>query len=283
MYKGWIYKVTCNVNGKVYIGQTTRSINYRWEQHSRNAYKNNNLEFKNKFHRAIRKYGISKFKIEEIIKVTAKNELELKSALDFLEIYYIEKYNSKDNGYNSTYGGDYNPLFNIKGGDHPSAVKINQYSLDGKFIKTWGSISEVKAIYGNSCGNITKVCSKKYPNKVSCKGFIWKYYSDFPNTNDYILTKEDRFHLKINGKSESQLSFNNHNKFKSVLQYDWDGNFLKEFNSLKEAAIAINGNSASISCVCSFKKEQSKGYIWRYKTDNYPTKIFPYNGKYRKK
>lgn len=216
MYKGWIYKVTCNVNGKVYIGQTTRSINYRWEQHSRNAYKNNNLEFKNKFHRAIRKYGISKFKIEEIIKVTAKNELELKSALDFLEIYYIEKYNSKDNGYNSTYGGD-----------HPSAVKINQYSLDGKFIKTWGSISEVKAIYGNSCGNITKVCSKKYPNKVSCKGFIWKYYSDFPNTNDYILTKEDRFHLKINGKSESQLSFNNHHKFKSVLQYDWDGNFFK--------------------------------------------------------
>lgn len=34
--------------------------------------------------------------------------------------------------------------------------------------------------------------------------------------------------------------------------------------------------------VCKEKKAQSKGYIWRYKTDNFPKQIAPYRGKYWK-
>lgn len=39
-------------------------------------------------------------------------------------------------GYNSTYGGDINPMYGVRGKDNPCSVKINQYDLNGHFIKT---------------------------------------------------------------------------------------------------------------------------------------------------
>ena len=48
--------------------------------------------------RAIRKYGVDKFKITELEKCEEKN-------LDEREVYYISLYNSYHNGYNMTEGG----------------------------------------------------------------------------------------------------------------------------------------------------------------------------------
>ena len=59
---GYIYKVTNNINGKMYIGQTRRTIEQRWKQHIYDSF-NNSLDT-SAFHCAIRKYGIEAFKIE---------------------------------------------------------------------------------------------------------------------------------------------------------------------------------------------------------------------------
>lgn len=75
MERGFIYCVTCLVNGKQYIGQTILSVQARWSRHIRNAKKNSDC----KFHRAIRKYGVDKFTVEELLAVSAPTKKELKA------------------------------------------------------------------------------------------------------------------------------------------------------------------------------------------------------------
>ena len=91
---GYIYKITNDVNDKVYIGQTTLSIETRFKQHLYNS--NNNI--KNKFYNAIHLIGQEMFHVSLVEEVPD-------SLLDEREIYWINYYNSYYNGYNSTLGG----------------------------------------------------------------------------------------------------------------------------------------------------------------------------------
>ena len=63
MYEGYIYKVTNNINGHMYIGQTMRTINIRWKEHIKDAMSESDDYY---FHRAIRKYKEHNFIIEKI-------------------------------------------------------------------------------------------------------------------------------------------------------------------------------------------------------------------------
>lgn len=94
-----IYKVTNKINGCIYIGQTTLTLQerrYKHEQESLNAYRKTV-----KFHNALLKYGFDNF-VWEVIK-----ECSTQEELDYFEKYYIQYYDScnKNNGYNLKYGG----------------------------------------------------------------------------------------------------------------------------------------------------------------------------------
>lgn len=65
-----VYKVTNIQTGAVYIGITTKSIQKRWQQHI-NSSRSDNLYF----HRAISKYGVANFKIEQIDEANTIKEL----------------------------------------------------------------------------------------------------------------------------------------------------------------------------------------------------------------
>ena len=107
MYKGYVYKWENKINGRVYIGQTLNRYGYkeRWKQH---IYQAEHNVHNNKFHNAIRRYGVDNFNKEVLKCIEMNDKAELKKALDILEIKYIEKYDSLNNGYNSTLGGDFN-------------------------------------------------------------------------------------------------------------------------------------------------------------------------------
>lgn len=96
-----IYKLT-SPSGKNYIGQTTRNINRRWNDHKGCAA---NLNKKNgcaKLNNAIRKYGWNNFTKEVIWECFEED-------LDEYEQYFIIKYNSlSPNGYNLMSGGNSN-------------------------------------------------------------------------------------------------------------------------------------------------------------------------------
>lgn len=97
MKTGIIYIIRNKINDKVYIGQTTTNLKTRFNQHcKKSTLKNRHY----KLYNAIKKYGRDNFYIgviEDNIKI---------EELDQKEIYYIEKFNSYYNGYNSTKGGD---------------------------------------------------------------------------------------------------------------------------------------------------------------------------------
>lgn len=89
----WIYKITNIQNNKVYIGQTIRPVQQRFNRHINDSI-NNIID--THFARAIRKWGKDNFKIEVIDTATTQSELNLK------EQYWINYYNSVNTGYNET-------------------------------------------------------------------------------------------------------------------------------------------------------------------------------------
>lgn len=56
-------------------------------------------------------------------------------------------------------------------------------------------------------------------------------------------------------------------KSKIVLQYDLDGNFIKEWYGLSEIERKLNISSTNIWACCKGKRKKSKGYIWKYKEE----------------
>lgn len=92
-----IYKITNDINGKVYIGKTEFTIEKRFNEHCRDAYKPH--EEQRPLYKAMRKYGINHFHIENIEECSS-DEVSQR------EIYWIEYYGSYRDGYNATLGGD---------------------------------------------------------------------------------------------------------------------------------------------------------------------------------
>ena len=94
---GCIYEVTNTVNNKIYIGQTTKTVARRWQQHLSAA---KTTKETNALHNAIRKYGPDKFTIELVTTASSREEL------DRLEQTYISGFNTlSPHGYNLKNGG----------------------------------------------------------------------------------------------------------------------------------------------------------------------------------
>ena len=90
-----IYKITNQVNGKVYIGQTWRSLSVRFTQHKVPSM----LDKCVKLARAFVKYGKESFTIE------ALGASSSQVLADHLECHFISEYDSVRTGYNLRSGG----------------------------------------------------------------------------------------------------------------------------------------------------------------------------------
>lgn len=91
---GIIYIIINKVNNKVYIGQTTQTFKKRISAHNSALHRGSNT----KLYKAIREYGVCNFEAKIIEKCDDKD-------LNDREKYYIDKYDSFKNGYNSNRGG----------------------------------------------------------------------------------------------------------------------------------------------------------------------------------
>jgi group I intron endonuclease len=92
-----IYKATNKINGKCYIGQTIGKLKKRKSEH---LYRSKNDNNNNNFYNAINKYEWKNFKWEVLCECESLNEL------NEMEFHYIKQYDSYNNGYNLTFGGD---------------------------------------------------------------------------------------------------------------------------------------------------------------------------------
>ena len=91
----YIYQITNDINGKIYIGKTERTVEERFKVHCRDVY-NRSFE-KRPLYAAMRKYGVDHFHVETLEETDNPEERE---------VYWIELKRSFKNGYNATLGGD---------------------------------------------------------------------------------------------------------------------------------------------------------------------------------
>lgn len=96
--KGKIYKITNKINGKIYIGQTIKSLKERFQKHCWGTTEKDKYHLNMAIKKAIKKYGKNNFTIELIEEVETDK-------LDERESYWISFYDSYHKGYNCTLGG----------------------------------------------------------------------------------------------------------------------------------------------------------------------------------
>jgi hypothetical protein len=191
----------------------------------------------------VKKQGYSDYKILEthtdIYKVSER-ELELQKKYGYpvdKKPYYqttrIGNFKSRSKG--GKLGGGKN------------SKPILQYDLDGNFIKEWESIYECSKVLNISASNIVCVCNPIRKEKTA-GGFQFKH-------------KSNKIAKKIKPFVKRKTS-------KPILQYDLDGNFIKEWESISECARILNLNKSGISQVCTGRVKTCAGFIWKFKENN---------------
>ena len=119
---GYIYKIINDINNLIYVGQTKRTLTRRWYEHKKYALESDS---KTKLYQAIKTIGVEHFKIQLIEEVFGIEERNCR------EQYWIEYYNSFQNGYNSTNGGgcfDYINSSQLEKSDKIVELRLNGYS-----------------------------------------------------------------------------------------------------------------------------------------------------------
>ena len=215
-----IYKITNKINNKCYIGQS-KDIEARWQKHL-SVYKTApewNL------YKAFKKYGLESFSFE-IIEECEPNKLNER------EIYWISYYDSFNNGYNMTLGGEACNGTNDK--------IVYQYDLSGNLIGEYKSAHEAARILNIQFTNICKTCRGE---RKTAGGFHWSYSKE---------AKIPPIKTKLLGDG-------------TVIQYTKDGEFIAEYSSAAEAQKQTGIQRTVIGLVCKGKGKTAGGYVWKYK------------------
>ncbi len=208
---GIVYKITNLKNNKIYIGETTESVNKRFGHHISDA----KAKRKGYLANALRKYGTNSegqfsselvrknFKIEKIDSCKSPKELHEK------EILWIAKCNSMDNniGYNllpgglSSMGGELNPFYRkIDENLLEQSIK-KQYTL--KEIRKELGIAEhtienrIQNIYNKSICELRDIFLKQELEPLIKKGLKKKEISKVLKVNNnYLSDKIQKFFNK---------------------------------------------------------------------------------------
>lgn len=146
----YIYKITNDVNGKIYVGKTSlKTIEERFKEHLKDSEKTY-LE-KRPLYEAFKKYGKEHFSISLIEKV--END-EIASER---EQYWIEKLHTyigdiQCNGYNATLGGD--------------GKRYYDYNFLAKEYQNLGTVKAVAEKYNCDVQTVRKACRE---NQIKIK------------------------------------------------------------------------------------------------------------------
>ena len=210
---GFIYMLTNNLNGKVYIGKTEKTVEERWKQHKRDS-KRDYYKYRS-IYQALNKSGEENFSVQEL------DESDDPYMLAELEMYYIEKYNSFRKGYNDTLGGfgtawvdektildSYRKNRNIEAVFRETG--ITQKTIRRILKKHHVNIASINEVMTAKTGTKLHMCDKFSGEIVQSFNSISEAYR-FLSENNLTKTKESgiRHHIKacLDGKRKTVCGY----------------------------------------------------------------------------
>ena len=206
MYQGYIYCITNTVNGKKYIGQTRTTVEQRWYKHK--------VDSKDKdtaLYNAMRKYGTENFEIETIFSISDRDIEKIKDSLNFLEMYFIAKYDTLCNnnkGYNLTKGGDNRSIRLLR--------PVKQYDLELNYLTSYNSILEASIYTDLPYDIISSNCSHK---QMSAGSYVFCYENEEP------ISPLSRF-----GFENIDIKLYTINQLKALVKSCWNGESITQYN-----------------------------------------------------
>jgi group I intron endonuclease len=182
---GKIYKITNLVNGKIYVGQTTKSLKERFQRHCWGTTEKDSYHLNMAIKKAIKKYGKNNFTIELIEEVETDK-------LDEREVYWISYYDSYNKGYNCTIGGQNGATRHTK----LSWTEENEV-IEAKYLGF--SIAEIEKAYNidrTTVHNIFKRHDLKMPNRRNLVNRInIEEFEEFLKMNPTVKQIEKKFNI----------------------------------------------------------------------------------------
>jgi group I intron endonuclease len=218
-----IYKITNKINGKIYVGQTTRSIHVRWKEHCKDKRACKALFL------AIGKYGKENFEISVIEICHDIEEMNEK------ESFYISSLNSLvPNGYNLRSGG------------------LNSLMSNESKIKMSISHTKEKNVnFGKSPNNETRQKISD-SNKGKTRSEFFKN-----NRSEYMKKNNPQFDM-TQIKLDRLFSYNESKKVKILCIQNQS-----VYDSISEAARILQISKGNISGVLSGKYSQTNGFTFK--------------------
>lgn len=264
-------------NGKVYIGQTCRKPEYRWN--NGRGYKSSPFIFN-----AINKYGWDN--IEHQILFSNLDQLNA----DIIEEDLIYYYKQIGKSYNLANGGSVNRGWKMSD-EAKEKLRIlstgRTHSDEAKEKMRLSKLGEKNPNYGKSPSEetrqkISKAVKGKGTKKVmqidSKSGEVVKIWDsetevcEFYNGNHSLISDAIKRHSLTKGyywqyEGEEILPINNRNPHcKYVEQIDKNTlEVIKVWDSLSEVERQLNIPTGNISKVCKGKRKTAGGFIWRMK------------------
>lgn len=149
-----LYCITCLVTGKMYVGITSGTLDYRWAGHLHKSRKGSKL----KFHNAVRKYGAAAFERAPLysypdVEQAKQAERALIAALDLVAT-----------GYNTSPGGD--EIYSWKGRERtPEHIANHTRALKGRYMPPRSEAAKAK----QSAAISGRKYSKEHCEKIAAK------------------------------------------------------------------------------------------------------------------
>ena len=129
--------------------------------------------------------------------------------------------------------------------------KINQYSLDREYIKTWDSLVDIRKEFGSTSSISAILYHRK--GKKTAYGYIWTF-DDYDFSDGYFDTIE-KYYNKATEERKRAIAKVDPKSFEII----------KIYSSLTDAA---NDNNIDVSNICvaakGYPKYKSKNYLWKY-------------------
>lgn len=229
-----IYKITNLINGKCYIGQTTKSLEQRFKEHCSNH--SNCRAIKS----ALRKYGAENFKIETIVECSSIEELNEK------EEYYIQFFNSLvPNGYNLTKGG-----------------LNHEFTEETKRILSERGKGENNPFYGKKHSKETIEYLRKLSTgkKQSKETKLKMSLSRIGEKNHFYGKKHNEKTKKILSETRKKYVGVKHPRAKPVLCIETG----IIYPYIRKAQMETSISESHISSCCNGKLKTAGGYHWKY-------------------